>query len=146
MRAQRSAAVRIFSAAACVAGIALLLEQHRPRDDDRQRIVELVRDAGQQRAERGELLALVQRFALPRQLLRRALLLGDVAGDGQHVRLALVLHRDAVHLELQREPSLRCSVTSECSDSPAATERRNSGRYDGPAQRPAAAPRSSSSL
>ena len=47
--------------------IALLLEQDRARHDDRKRIVELVRDAGQQRAERGELLALIQRFALPRR-------------------------------------------------------------------------------
>ena len=87
MRAQRSAAVRIFSAAVCVAGVALLLEQHRARHDDRQRIVELVRDAGEQRTERGELFALVQRFALSRQLFGRALLFGDVAGDGQHMRL-----------------------------------------------------------
>ena len=49
-------------------GVALLLEQHGARDDDRQRIVELVRNAGQQRAECGELLALVQGLALPRQL------------------------------------------------------------------------------
>ena len=74
MRAQRSAAARIFTAAARVARVALLLEHHRPRHDDRERVVELVRDAGEERAERGQLLALVQRFALPRELLRRALL------------------------------------------------------------------------
>ena len=52
-----------------------------------------------------------KRLALPRQLLGGALLLGDVARDRQHVGLALVLHRDAVHLELQRGAvAARCAV------------------------------------
>ncbi len=59
-------------------------------------------DAGQQRAERGELLALIQGFALSRELARGPLPFGDVARDRQHVRLALIVHRDAVHFELQR--------------------------------------------
>jgi hypothetical protein len=40
------------------------LQQRRLAEHDRQRIVELVRDAGQQHAEGGQLLALVQRLAL----------------------------------------------------------------------------------
>ena len=86
--------------------IAMLLEQHRPRHDDRKRIVELMGNAGEQRAERGKFFALIQRFPLSRQLFRGALLLGDVASDGQHVRLSLILHRDAVHFELERGPIL----------------------------------------
>ncbi len=51
MRAQRSAAVRIFCAAAWVAGVSLLFEQYGPRHNHGKRIVELVRDAGQERSE-----------------------------------------------------------------------------------------------
>ena len=82
--------------------IALLLEHHRPRHDDGERVVELMRDPGQQRAQRRELFALVQGFALARELLRGAFLLGDVTRNRQHVRLALVLHRDPVHLDVRR--------------------------------------------
>ncbi len=81
--------------------VALFLEHDRPGHDHGKRVVELVGDAGQERAERGQFFALIGRFALAGQLLRRALFLRDVASDGQHVRLALILHRDPVHLELQ---------------------------------------------
>jgi hypothetical protein len=53
-------AVRILSAADLRGGVSLLLEQHRARDDDRKRIVELVRDARKKRAQRRQLFALVQ--------------------------------------------------------------------------------------
>ena len=56
------------------------------RATTRKGVVQFVGHTGQQRAERGELLALVQQFALPHQLFRGTLLLGDVASDGEHVR------------------------------------------------------------
>ena len=54
--------------------VPLFLEQYRPGHDDGKRIVELMGDTGQQRTERGKLFALIQRFALSRQLFRGALL------------------------------------------------------------------------
>ena len=107
--------------------VAPLFEQHGARHHDGERIVELVRDAGQQRAERRELLALVGRLALARELRGRALVLGDVARDRQHVRLALVLHRDAVHFELEHRAVLARFRELQRSGWPAATTRRKSG-------------------
>ena len=60
-----------------------------------------MRNAGQQRTERGKFFALIQRFTLSCQLCRGALLFGDVASDGQHMRFALILHRDAMYLQFQ---------------------------------------------
>jgi len=50
--------------------LSVLLEQHGARDDDRQRIVELVRDAREQRARRVEHEAVV-RVVRPREVLRQ---------------------------------------------------------------------------
>ena len=59
IRAQRSAAAR-RRPSECAPRVAdLLLEHHRPAQHDGQRIVQLVRHAGQQRAQRGQLLTLV---------------------------------------------------------------------------------------
>ena len=82
--------------------IALFFEQYGARHDHGKRIVELVGDAGQERTERSELFSLIQRFALPREFFRGALLFGDVASDGQNVALSLILHRNPMDLELQR--------------------------------------------
>ena len=60
IRAHRSAAVRIFSAAAWVAGVPLFLEQYRPRHHHGKRVVKLVGNTGQQRTERGKFFALIQ--------------------------------------------------------------------------------------
>src|SRR5262249_16225863 len=82
--------------------VTLLLEQHRASNDDGQRIVELVRHAGEQRAERRELLALVQRFALPLELFGGALFPSDVAGDRQYAFAAAdrrTLDRDLVPVQ-----------------------------------------------
>jgi hypothetical protein len=61
----------------------LLLQHHRTRDHHGQRIVELMRYTGEQRPQSAELLALIQRVALPRKLGGSPLGLGDVAGDGK---------------------------------------------------------------
>ena len=79
----------------------MFLEQHRPGHNDRERVVEFMGDAGQQRAERSKFFALIQRFALSHQLFGGALLFGDVTSDGQDMRFALILHRDPVHFEFQ---------------------------------------------
>ena len=80
IRAQRSAAVWMRAARAATAGSrGLLLQQHRVGDHDGQRVVQLVSDAGQQRAERRHLLALMQGLALSRQLRLGLMPLGDVA-------------------------------------------------------------------
>ena len=82
MRAQRSAAADLGGRG--LGREVALLEQHRTRHHHRQRVVQLVRDAGQQRAERRELLALERQLALARQLRLRALALSDVGGDAAH--------------------------------------------------------------
>ena len=79
-----------------------LLQHHRAGDHHRQRIVELVCDPGEQRSERGKLLALVQSVALARELGGRLFPVGDVARNGEHVRFTLILHRHGMHLELER--------------------------------------------
>ena len=66
----------------------VLLEHHRAADHDRERVVQLVRDAGQQGAQGGHLLALVQCLALPRQLGLRLSPAGNVAQvGGEHPAL-----------------------------------------------------------
>ena len=69
IRAQRSAAA-CTRAARWPGGVVLgqLLEHAGIADDHRERIVQLVRDAGQQRAQCRQLLALVQGLALPLDL------------------------------------------------------------------------------
>ena len=68
----------------------LLLQHRRLAEHHRQRIVQLMRDAGEQRADRGEFLALVQRLALAldfrgRRLRRRkvAQIGGEIAPVGK---------------------------------------------------------------
>ena len=63
---------------------ALLLEQAGPAHDDRQRVVELVGDAGEQAPHGGELLALAQGLALALDLPLGVVALGDV-GDRRGV-------------------------------------------------------------
>ena len=53
-------------------------------DHDRERVVELVGDAGEQRAERAHLLVLVQDLALPLELGLDPLGLGQVDDRGDH--------------------------------------------------------------
>ena len=90
MRAQRSAAAWIFSTRAAIAGSVADLAQHRGiADHHRQRVVELVRDAGEQRPERGQLLALVQRLARARRLGLGGAQRGQVDRGGHDRRLAL---------------------------------------------------------
>ena len=98
-------------------GVALLLEQHGTRDDDRQRIVELVRHAGQQRSERGQLLALVERLALPREFVRGALPLGDVARQREDA--VLPADRDALDEDLVPAQLARscCGRATRCTGS-----------------------------
>ena len=92
IRAQRSAAACTL-AARCARGVVLgqLLQHAGVADDDRERVVELVRHAGQQGAERGELLALVQGLPLALDLGLGRALLGEVDDRGDECRLALIL-------------------------------------------------------
>ena len=82
IRAQRSAAAPILRARSSNAVPAASSCEHLGLADDRgERVVELVADAGEQRAERGQLLGLVQGLARARQLLLGALAVGDVEMD-----------------------------------------------------------------
>src|SRR6516164_2222062 len=58
---------------------AILLEQQCLTDDDRQRVVELMRDPGQQRSERAHLFTLVEAVALAGDFTLRLLLLGQIS-------------------------------------------------------------------
>ena len=118
--------------------VALLLEQHGARDDHRQRVVELVRDAGQQRAERGQLLALVRATRAARasslgerffSVMSRAIV--STCGS------SAVLHRDAVELDASAA-SRPCGSAVQLDVQRLAgrhASRRKSGGYDGPRQR-----------
>src|SRR6516162_10342869 len=61
------------------AAAAILLEQECLTDDDRQRVVELVRDPGQQRSERAHLFTLVEAVALAGDFKLRLLLLRQIS-------------------------------------------------------------------
>ena len=66
-----------------------LLEQAGVPDHHRERVVELVGDAGEQRAERAHLLVLMEDLALPLELGLDALGLGQVDDRGHHRLAAL---------------------------------------------------------
>ena len=66
-----------------------ILEQAGVADHHRERVVELVGDAGEQRAERAHLLVLVQDLALPGEFGLDPLALGQVDQRGDHGVLAL---------------------------------------------------------
>ena len=68
----------------------------RVADDDRQRIVELVRHAGEQFAERRHLLVLEQHLALVLELFLHRQLLGEVDRRRYRDLLALVVGEPAV--------------------------------------------------
>ena len=96
IRAQRSAAVLILADRIGDLGLELGLGEHRRAPDhDRERIVELVGDARQQRAEGADLVGLMQRLALPGDLLLGPLHLGDVDEDHQREALLAAAERHA---------------------------------------------------
>ena len=78
--------------------LGLLLEQAGAAHHDGQRVVQLVRHAGQQAAHRGELLALAQRVALALDLAGALDALGDVAHRGGVVHDAVELGAEQHHL------------------------------------------------
>ena len=82
IREQRSAAARSRLERSPDHGIVhLVLEHDRPAHHDRQRVVQLMRHAGQQRAERSQALTQVRRLALAPDLGLRLLAFGNVAAD-----------------------------------------------------------------
>ena len=79
MRAARSDSLRIVSRPRCVfSSSSTLREPLGPRQDRRERIVQLVRDAGNRLAERGQLLGLQQLVIHVARLILEFLALADV--------------------------------------------------------------------
>ena len=157
MRPQRSAASRMRCASACSVGlaVALLLEQAGAAHHDGQRVVQLVRHAGQQAAHRGELLALAQRLALALDLLRGGAALGQVGHRGGEVRSrrrprcatapsrpGTRCRRRASRVISTRRPSMRASPPSRMRVQAGLVAGAVALRHDHLADRPARAPSS----